>query len=202
MSLGSVSVAKITCAACAKHQTKVNFILNRIVPVTLCDWMNNLQAIWKEIYFGGHLGTQCVEWTDLYELHVKLWEFLSERKSFCELLRLEQRFWSYFEQVLFSSQLENGALQNSAIQLPPHTFLVMNFYASEDIWHTSSSFKLPQDPVCSWAKPKTRILATILSAILSRFTSFHRTNANEVSNEMIFNAIRKCSNIVIWKIVI
>ena len=38
--------------------------------------------------------------------------------------------------------------------------------------------------ICSWAKPKTRILATIFSAVLSRFTSFHHTNANEYQTKL------------------
>jgi hypothetical protein len=91
--------------------------------------------------------------------------------------------------------LENGGLQNSAIQLPPCAFLIMNFYASKDITHISIIKTATGPSICSWAKPKTRILATIYSAVLSRFTSFHHTNANEVSNKIMYNALRKCSNI-------
>ena len=56
--------------------------------------------------------------------------------------------------------LEYGALQNSAIQLH-HIHSYLWIFMLPKILHTSPSLKLPQDPVRSWAKPKTRILATI-----------------------------------------
>jgi len=99
--------------------------------------------------------------------------------AICQIMRIsvwtEKYLWTStieatYEVILnkfyLAAILENGGLQNSAIQLPSYTFLLMNFYASKDIWHTSPSLKLPQDQVCSWAKPKTRFLATIFSAIL------------------------------------
>ena len=51
-----VSRDQLTCATCAIHQIKVNFVLNKMVPVNLSNLMNNFEAISKEFYFGGHHG--------------------------------------------------------------------------------------------------------------------------------------------------
>ena len=175
-------------------------ILNRIVPANLLDW--SFEAIVD----------QCFTLAAILEFSVSR---VTPLCAICQIMRIsvwtERYLWTStieaaYEVILnkfyLAAILENGGFQNSVIQFPSYTFSYMNFYTSNDIWHTSPSLKLPQDPICSWAKPKTRILATIFSAILSRFTSFHHTNANEVSKEMIFNALWKYSDIVIWKIVI
>ena len=92
-----------------KHQMKVNFILNRIVIENLCNWMNSFEVIWKELYCGRHLGilAAILEWPKLHAMHYmpKLWEFMSQQKSSCEVTWLQQRFWSYYEKVLFGSHL-------------------------------------------------------------------------------------------------
>ena len=91
-----------------------------------------------------------------FSVYAKLWDFLSDQKSSCELTRLEQRSLDYYEKVVFVPILENGRLQNSAMldELPPYTSLFYESLRFKKIWHTSSSLELPRDSLCSWTKPR------------------------------------------------
>ena len=205
MSLGRVSLAKFTCATCAIHQTKVNFILKRIVS---CDPMlfdEQLASYLKINLFWRP------SWNSVCRVNGPL----------CVICQIMQLFiWS--EKFLWTDTIGAailGLLWKSCICHPSwkmadsrtlpcltnshHThFYFMNLYASKKRWHTSSSLELPRDSLCSWTKPRTRMLTAIFSTILYWLTSFHHTNGNEVSNEMIFYALRKCSSIIIRKIAI
>ena len=66
--------------------------------------------------------------------------YMSNYENFCLNGKASVNFYDWsngFGVILnnfyLAAIMENGGLQNSAIQLPPYTFLIMNFYASKDI---------------------------------------------------------------------
>ena len=90
-----VSRDRVTCAM---RQIKGNLIINRKVLVSLCDWINSFEAIWRNVIWDCLETYRTVSCDRAFHFHIPNYgSFCSNQIISNELKRLEQQFGKGFE---------------------------------------------------------------------------------------------------------